>query len=32
MAVAKPWMAAIGMTPEQIHECRKGSGAFLPFV
>jgi len=32
MALAKPWMAAIGMTPEQMHECRKGSGAFLPFV
>ena len=32
MALAKPWMAAIGMTPEQMQECRKGSGAFLPFV
>ena len=32
MALAKPWMAAIGMTPEQMHECRKAAGAFLPFV
>jgi hypothetical protein len=32
MALAKPWLAAIGMTPEQMHECRKGPGAFLPFV
>ncbi len=32
MALAKPWMAAIDMTPEQMHECRKGPGAFLPFV
>ena len=32
MALAKPWLAAIGMTPEQMHECRKGPGAFLPFL
>jgi Protein of unknown function (DUF1761) len=32
MALAKPWMAAIGVTAEQIHERRKGAGAFLPFV
>jgi hypothetical protein len=32
MALAKPWMAAIGITPEQIHERRKGPGAVLPFV
>jgi Protein of unknown function (DUF1761) len=32
MALAKPWTAAIGMTPEQMQECRKGAGAFLPFV
>jgi hypothetical protein len=25
-------MAAIGITPEQIHERRKGPGAVLPFV
>jgi hypothetical protein len=30
--LAKPWMAANGMTPEQMQECRKGPGAFLPFV
>ena len=30
--LAKPWTAAIGMTPEQMQECRKGPGAFLPFV
>jgi len=32
MALSKPWLAAIGITPEQIHERRKGPGAFLPFV
>jgi Protein of unknown function (DUF1761) len=32
MALAKPWLAAIGITAEQIHERRKGPGAFLPFV
>jgi Protein of unknown function (DUF1761) len=31
-ALAKPWTAAIDMTPEQMQECRKGAGAFLPFV
>jgi uncharacterized protein DUF1761 len=31
-ALAKPWTAAIGMTPEQMQECRKGPGAYLPFV
>jgi len=30
--LAKPWMAANGMTPEQMQECRKGAGAYLPFV
>jgi hypothetical protein len=32
MALAKPWMGAAGITPEQIHQRRKGPGAFLPFV
>jgi len=32
MALAKPWMAATGMTKDQMQECRKGPGAFLPFV
>ena len=32
MALAKPWLAAIGVTPEQMHERRKDPGAFLPFV
>ena len=32
MALAKPWLAAIGVTPEEMHERRKGPGAFLPFV
>jgi hypothetical protein len=32
MTLSKPWMAAIRVTPEQIHERRKGPGAVLPFV
>jgi Protein of unknown function (DUF1761) len=32
MLLAKPWMAAAGMTKVQMEECRKGPGAFLPFV
>jgi hypothetical protein len=32
MALAKPWLAAVGITAEQIHERRKGPGAFLPFA
>src|ERR1044071_9758125 len=32
MALAKPWLEAVGIAPEQIHERRKGPGAFLPFV
>ena len=32
MALAKPWLAAIGVTPVEMHERRKGPGAFLPFV
>ncbi len=32
MALGKPWMAALGMTPEEMHECRKRPGAFLPFI
>jgi hypothetical protein len=30
--LAKPWMAAIGMTKDQMEACRKGPGSFLPFV
>jgi hypothetical protein len=32
MVLAKPWMAAVGTTPEQMQECKKRPGAFLPFV
>jgi hypothetical protein len=32
MLLARPWMAATGMTKDQMEECRKGPGAFLPFV
>jgi hypothetical protein len=32
MALAKPWMAAIGTTPEQMAERKKRPGAFLPLV
>jgi hypothetical protein len=32
MALAKPWMAAIGTTPEQMAERKNRPGAFLPFV
>jgi hypothetical protein len=30
--LSKPWMAAIGMSKDRMQECRKGPGAFLPFV
>jgi len=30
--LAKPWMAAVGMTPEQMEQGKKRPGAFLPFV
>jgi hypothetical protein len=32
MALAKPWMAALGTTPEKMEELRRRPGAFLPFV
>jgi len=32
MALARPWLAAIGVTPEEMHERSKGPGAFLPFA
>jgi len=32
MALSKPWLAAVGVTPEEMHERRQGPGAFLPFV
>ena len=32
MALAKPWMAALGATPEKMEELRRRPGAFLPFV
>jgi hypothetical protein len=30
--LAKPWMAALGKTPQEMEECRHRPGAFLPFV
>jgi len=30
--LAKPWMAALGKTPEEMEECRKHPGAFLPYI
>jgi hypothetical protein len=32
MALAKPWMAATGITQEQIEESKQRPGASLPFV
>src|SRR4029078_10850411 len=32
MALGKPWMAAIGTTPDQMAEAKKRPGAWLPFV
>jgi hypothetical protein len=32
MALAKPWMAAVGLTQEQIDAARQRPGASLPFV
>lgn len=32
MALAKPWMAAVGTTKEQIEASRQKPGAWLPFV
>lgn len=32
MVLAKPWMAAIGKTPEEMAERRKRPGAVFPFI
>jgi hypothetical protein len=32
MALAKPWMAALGVTPRQMAEAQKQPGAFLPYI
>ena len=32
MGLSKPWMAAIGTTPEKMEEMKRQPGAFLPFV
>jgi Protein of unknown function (DUF1761) len=32
MALAKPWMAALGTTPEQMEARKKEPGAYLPFI
>src|SRR6476620_11279883 len=32
MALAKPWMAALGITPEQMEAAKRQPGAYLPFV
>jgi hypothetical protein len=32
MMLRKPWMAALGTTPEKMEEARRRPGAFLPFV
>jgi hypothetical protein len=31
MSLANPWKAALGMTPEQLEECKKGPRSYLPF-
>ena len=32
MALGKPWMAALGTTPDRMAEAKKRPGAWLPFV
>jgi hypothetical protein len=32
MSLGKIWTAALGMTPEQMHEQRSKPGAYLPFI
>jgi uncharacterized protein DUF1761 len=32
MALGKTWMAALGVTPEQMEEAKRQPGAFLPFI
>ena len=32
MALGKPWMAALGTTPDQMAAAKKRPGAWLPFV
>ena len=32
MTLAKPWMAALGTTPEKMHALKEQPGAFLPFI
>jgi hypothetical protein len=32
MTFAKPWMAALGVTPEKMAEAKNQPGAFLPFI
>jgi hypothetical protein len=32
MAFGRTWMAALGMTPEQMEAARKEPGAYLPFI
>jgi len=31
-ALAKPWMAALGKTPQEMEDCKKQPMAFLPFI
>jgi hypothetical protein len=32
MALGKPWMAALGTTPDKMAEAKRRPGAWLPFV
>ena len=32
MTLAKPWMAALGRTPEQMEACKKQPHSYLPFI
>jgi hypothetical protein len=32
MSLGKFWMAALGMTPEKMAECKNRHGAYLPFI
>ncbi len=32
MALAKPWMAALGKTPQEMEDCKKRPHSYLPFI
>ena len=32
MTLSKPWMAALGKTPQEMGDCKKQSHSYLPFI